>query len=39
MVDMNYSKSWAKGSSVSIEPLKAWHDVIDLEFIIYVMMF
>ena len=24
--------------NVRIEPLKAWHDVIDLEFIIYLMM-
>ena len=24
---------------VRIEPLKAWHDVINLEFIIYLMMF
>ena len=39
MVDMNYSGSRAKGSSVKIEPLKAWHDVINFEFIIYLMMF
>ena len=38
VVDMNYSRSWAKGFSVRIEPLKAWHDVINLEFIIYLMM-
>ena len=25
--------------NVRIEPLKAWHNVIDLEFIIYLMMF
>ena len=24
---------------VMIEPLKAWHDIINLEFIIYLMMF
>ena len=39
MVDMNYSMSWDKGSSVKIELLKTWHDVINLEFIIYLMMF
>ena len=26
------------GHSVNIEPLKAWHDVINLEFIIYLMI-
>ena len=26
-------------SDARIEPLKAWHDVINLEFIIYLMMF
>ena len=25
--------------NVRIEPLRAWHNVIDLEFIIYLMMF
>ena len=39
VVDMNYYGSWAMGHRVSIEPLKAWHDVIYLEFIMYLMMF
>ena len=39
VVDMNCSMLWAKGFSVRIEPLKAWYDVINLEFIIYLMMF
>ena len=25
--------------TIRVEPLKAWHDVINLEFIIYLMMF
>ena len=39
VVDMNYYRSWAKGSSARVEPLKEWHDVINLEFIIYLIMF
>ena len=39
VVDMNYYRSWAKYSSVRIEPLKTWNDVINLEIIIYLMMF
>ena len=38
VVNINYPRWWAKGSNVRIEPLKAWHDVINLEFIIYLMI-
>ena len=36
--DENHTRQW-RDQSVSIKPLKAWHDVINLEFIIYIMIF